>query len=619
MNRTNLGAASHKTSSSTWQIATGQHLPGEQTLAVALCYDSGTTVSGLTWNGIHLGRDQTSFAGGIKTDFWTLRHGKTGTGNLDLTLNGAIVAKAASFYILHDINKIDQRIADFGSNNNPDSSLTPLVTYDDELLVGVVGTEGPDGDASGTWDYDVLVAGNRLGTTGGVDNTNVTIADAWDTISAAQQVRSGKINITARTWITMALTYYFAPNLTCSWLRLSTYTPYNARRSPACAYDIDRGELVCFGGLSVLTGINDTFVWSSGAWNIRAPLHKPDTNHCYGGAMAYDEVNREVVLFGGGWSGTGGQETWVWDGSDWTQKSPVHAPSARRFHAMCWDPNTLSIVLYGGDVGTSETWSWDGSDWTQLSPAHNPGDHRGHAVCWDSNTSTIILFGGQNAAGVGQFTTWSWNGSDWTQLSPATTPDTTQPWFGHFMTARAGKLYIAAGWSVALSTGVILAYEWDGTNWTLLEHACDDSVSPWSVPYANTAPPARNQGCLAYSTADNRLLLFAGSSPYSTVSGTWELLLTTSREGACECVGVAQASLSGLLEKLGSSIASGVAAISFSGDVEHVLTCILRGKYEVKDISDLTDISLDPPLVCSNHFHGITLSDKRYVGFFTKR
>ena len=49
--------------------------------------------------------------------------------------------------------------------------------------------------------------------------------------------------------------------------------------------------------------------------------------------MVYDEVRGVSVLFGGD---AGGDETWEWDGSDWTMVANTE-PRSRYTHAMSYD------------------------------------------------------------------------------------------------------------------------------------------------------------------------------------------------------------------------------------------------------------------------------------------
>lgn len=74
--------------------------------------------------------------------------------------------------------------------------------------------------------------------------------------------------------------------------------------------------------------------------------------------MATDPLEN-VVLFGGYWGGTYVGDTWVWNGTDWTLKSPEHSPPARSGHAMATD-GSGNVVLFGGYTTTlnGETWVW---------------------------------------------------------------------------------------------------------------------------------------------------------------------------------------------------------------------------------------------------------------------
>lgn len=74
-------------------------------------------------------------------------------------------------------------------------------------------------------------------------------------------------------------------------------------------------------------------------------------------------LNDQVVLFGGG-NGADLGDTWVWDGSTWTELT-IAGPAARGgTAATAWNGN---IVLFGGEAGgvyQSDTWTFDGSAWT---------------------------------------------------------------------------------------------------------------------------------------------------------------------------------------------------------------------------------------------------------------
>jgi hypothetical protein len=81
--------------------------------------------------------------------------------------------------------------------------------------------------------------------------------------------------------------------------------------------------------------------------------------------MAYDAAHAQVVLFGGWDAHRFLGDTWTWDGSDWTQRTPVHSPSVRRAHAMAYDAAHARVVLFGGygDGFLNDAWAWDDTDW----------------------------------------------------------------------------------------------------------------------------------------------------------------------------------------------------------------------------------------------------------------
>ena len=86
--------------------------------------------------------------------------------------------------------------------------------------------------------------------------------------------------------------------------------------------------------------------------------------------IAYDSARKQVVLFG--WSGCVGcsSETWIWNGTTWTQLFPSTSPPPRMLHSIIYDSIRNEVVLFGGydnQTGNSfdDTWVWDGTNWIQ--------------------------------------------------------------------------------------------------------------------------------------------------------------------------------------------------------------------------------------------------------------
>jgi hypothetical protein len=145
--------------------------------------------------------------------------------------------------------------------------------------------------------------------------------------------------------------------------------------------------------------------------------------------MTYDPTLGDLVLFGGS---NGVADTWAWNGTNWLQLHPLHHPSARLGVALAFNPEQHQLLLYGGfyvdnpllDGNFKDTWSFNGSDWTQLSTAHEPSARDSTAVSYDPVRKQIVLFGGDvggyGVSVVGE--TWVWTGSDWQRLKLRTQP-----------------------------------------------------------------------------------------------------------------------------------------------------------------------------------------------------
>jgi hypothetical protein len=196
-----------------------------------------------------------------------------------------------------------------------------------------------------------------------------------------------------------------------NWTHKSPSTSPPARDSQAMAYDSAHGQVVLFGGRNFNNTLGDTWVWDGTNWTQKSPGMSR-----WGHAMAYDSAHGQVVLFGGYNVNSGGYlgDTWVWDGTNWTLKSPSTSPPARDSQAMAYDALHGQVVLFGGYNGNSgpylgDTWVWDGTNWTQKPSSTSPPPRSGHAMAYDTAHAQVVLFGG--GFGVGLFSdTWVWQG-----------------------------------------------------------------------------------------------------------------------------------------------------------------------------------------------------------------
>lgn len=86
-----------------------------------------------------------------------------------------------------------------GSSSAPNSGPFDTNPFLNVWLQGALVTKGPSGDAAGTWSNS-FTSGQRVGTTGGADNTNCTLALGHRAIGAVGIYGAALTDITSRDW-----------------------------------------------------------------------------------------------------------------------------------------------------------------------------------------------------------------------------------------------------------------------------------------------------------------------------------------------------------------------------------------------------------------------------------
>jgi hypothetical protein len=282
-----------------------------------------------------------------------------------------------------------------------------------------------------------------------------------------------------------------------------------------------------------------------------------------GAAMAWDQKDGYLLMFGGAYLGPSGNvpydDTWAWTGREWRQLKPVTSPPGRTFGAMAFDPDSQRVLLFGGgapnsDPGRNDTWAWDGSTWMELRPTDIPN---GRTMVYDPDLPGLVLVGEEPRVSTGRLATWTWTGSNWKQLHPSTTV-TSRGGFGlayfdglgvllvggyvglmpdaqrndvwlfrdgawslrnqatHPIPGSSVTAYDAAGRVLVLfSFGTNQTWTYDGTTW-VLQH-------PVHSPTAQLSFEA-----MAYDPATQQVVLFGGKadslgrSPYLNETWIWQ-------------------------------------------------------------------------------------------------
>jgi len=292
-----------------------------------------------------------------------------------------------------------------------------------------------------------------------------------------------------------------------TWRQLLPANNPPARVYAASAYDTATRLFTVFGGNGPGQGasFSDTWVWNGRDWTQMQPAANPGPR--YAAAMAYDGHSGQAVLFGGTFLNASAPfgDTWVWDGTNWTEMHPAVSPSARFGAAMAYDSHSGRIFMFGGYTGPSpneggvflnDTWAWSGTNWVQLTTALSPSA-RDFATMAGTESGELILFGGAlNVFAADD--TWVWNSKTtaWTQLQPANSPS---PRFGVVLVRDSTlKQVVLFGGSLDfVNTFYGDTWLWDGTNWTQQTPANSPSARGFTV----STYDAKNKGVVMFGGA----------------------------------------------------------------------------------------------------------------------
>jgi hypothetical protein len=231
--------------------------------------------------------------------------------------------------------------------------------------------------------------------------------------------------------------------------------------------------LVLFGG----DGYSDTWVWNGTTWtelDVTGPSER-------GGAVM-GQLGGKLFLFGGFDTSRGGNtqslsDMWSFDGARWNEIAGPKGPLPRDSAVMA--PLGDNLVLFGGEACNgatydtcqtfADTWLWDGTAWTELQLAAAPPPRVTSVM--SPLAGTLVLYGGYPPdPTICDYLsdTWIWDGTVWTQ-SEASNPlpalvnasmaglPSTVVVSGGIGTARDGGCGTTSDF---LGTGI-----WDGSSW----------------------------------------------------------------------------------------------------------------------------------------------------------
>lgn len=268
----------------------------------------------------------------------------------------------------------------------------------------------------------------------------------------------------------------------------------------AAAYDPKNDQVVMSGGNSGGGGSTATWVFDGDTWTRLELAAYPDFR--LNAAMAYDPSRQEIVLFGGSCDCPARRydDTWVFDGSTWSERTPETSPPALFGARMAYDPQRREVVMFGGwgvNRVTNQTWVWDGDTWTRRHPDVSPPDRYAAGMAYSKRLGAIVLFGGQGRDGSGFADTWLWDDGAWTKLPDASGGP-----------PRSGVVMASMGRGVMMFGGRVKVHQsgLNDTTWIL------GGGGQWHRRAPDVGPSARFGAAMVYDTTRRRVVLFGGGS-----------------------------------------------------------------------------------------------------------
>jgi hypothetical protein len=299
-----------------------------------------------------------------------------------------------------------------------------------------------------------------------------------------------------------------------TWLPQSPPVAPSERCCMGFVYDSARNVVVAAGGGNWTQLSNETWEYDGTNWTFRSDLPEQAPVR-WTMAAAYNPDEQVTVLFGGKDESTFYNDTWQYDGRTWVRVAALTPPSPRNGAKMAYDRNRQRVVLFGGYYGPDnvffdETWEYEDGRWTQRFPAHHPPARESSALVYDARRGVVVLFGGGQAAGSTVYgDTWEWNGDDWTQrLDLPTSPPAR---WAHAMAYDEDRQQtILFGGLTGTTAAFDDTWQYDGRTWTQV------TSSP--------RPSARWDPGLAYDLLNRRMVLFGGmdwDGQFGWVDDTW--------------------------------------------------------------------------------------------------
>ncbi|HEY6253668.1 MAG TPA: kelch repeat-containing protein [Candidatus Angelobacter sp.] len=318
------------------------------------------------------------------------------------------------------------------------------------------------------------------------------------------------------------------------------------REGHSAVLDTTTNRMIVFGGLPNVANTNSQSnlndVWrlnGTGGTNLSwTHVHPTGTAPVgrWGHTAVYDPSSNRMIVFGGGEGRTSPCDNDVWvltnaNGTGgtpaWLQLSPAgSAPAPRVQHGSVYDPNTNTMIIYGGDDCFStifgDVWVLSNANgltgtptWMQLNPTGGgPGPREiSGGVAYDSTNNRLIVFGGQTIRGGIFNDVWvltNANGQGgiptWIQITPSGTLPAARTQNSTTYDLANNRLTIFAGEDASANAL--------GDAWVLMNANGIGGTPTWTQIASTSTdfPEARLLHTAVYNASTNKMTVFGGKT-----------------------------------------------------------------------------------------------------------
>ncbi|MDX9999665.1 MAG: kelch repeat-containing protein [Polyangia bacterium] len=207
-----------------------------------------------------------------------------------------------------------------------------------------------------------------------------------------------------------------------TWEQRSPAQSPPARYWHGMVFDESRGKILVHGGMVELDVnmsqvYSDTWEYDGISWAlVNTTTNPPPTVLA---SLSFDRA-RSVTVRAGGIGASMTFETWELDSTDWTNRSFTATPAMRLGQLLMYDDNRQVHVLFGGctklefqglfflecPVPLDDTWEYDGQQWTPLGVTTWPEARLGAAGSFDPELRGVVLSGGSDGVSVYYADVW---------------------------------------------------------------------------------------------------------------------------------------------------------------------------------------------------------------------